>query len=76
MQLEAVTVRFGERLALDAVDLSVSAGELVALIGPPESGKSVLLKVAAGLVVPTSGRVRAGAEVVVPAIDEVEIWAP
>lgn len=71
VQLEAVTVRFGERLALDAVDLSVSAGELVALIGPPESGKSVLLKVAAGLVLPTSGRVRAGADVVVPAADDV-----
>ncbi|PQM73505.1 ABC transporter ATP-binding protein [Corynebacterium sp. J010B-136] len=43
--------------ALDKADLSAKPGELTAIIGESGSGKSTLLSVAAGLVVPTSGRV-------------------
>jgi putative ABC transport system ATP-binding protein len=46
--------------ALDAVDLEVAAGELVAVVGPSGSGKSSLLAVAGGLTTPTSGHVRVG----------------
>ena len=52
-----VTVRFGERVVLDAVDLHVAAGEIVALLGPSGSGKSTLLRVIAGIVPADSGRV-------------------
>ncbi|CAM5661838.1 ABC transporter ATP-binding protein [Streptomyces spiroverticillatus] len=41
--------------ALDAVTLSVAAGELAAVVGPSGSGKSSLLAVAATLVTPDSG---------------------
>lgn len=44
--------------ALDAVDLTVHAGELVVLMGPSGSGKSSVIDVACGLVDPTVGVVR------------------
>ncbi|GAA4724063.1 ABC transporter ATP-binding protein [Phytohabitans rumicis] len=43
--------------ALDALDLEVAAGELVAVMGPSGSGKSTLLAIGGGLDTPTSGQV-------------------
>lgn len=61
LQVEALrrVFRVGERevVALDAVDLTVAAGELVVLRGPSGSGKTTLLTLAGGLDVPTSGHV-------------------
>ena len=47
----------GGRRALAAVDLSVAAGERVALIGPSGAGKTTLLRVAGASLRPTDGRV-------------------
>lgn len=44
--------------ALDAVSLSITAGESVGLVGPNGSGKSTLLKVIGGILAPTTGSVR------------------
>jgi ABC-type nitrate/sulfonate/bicarbonate transport system ATPase subunit len=49
-------------LALDAVSLSVNAGELVSLVGPSGCGKSTLLRLIAGLDSPNSGDVWIGAD--------------
>jgi len=55
--VEDVTVRFGEKAALDGVTLEVGDGEVVTVLGPSGSGKSTLLRVIAGLQRPDSGRV-------------------
>ncbi|MFH8752659.1 ABC transporter ATP-binding protein [Streptomyces rimosus] len=59
LRLEDVTVRFrdGQPPALDAVDLSVAAQEIVCVLGPSGSGKSTLLRVVAGLQAADAGRV-------------------
>jgi NitT/TauT family transport system ATP-binding protein len=44
--------------ALDEISLAVPAGAFVAIVGPSGCGKSTLLNIVAGLLTPTSGRVR------------------
>lgn len=60
-----LSVHFGQRSALQDIDLSIAAGEIVGLVGPNGAGKSTLLRVLAGLLPPSHGRVEfAGQRVV------------
>jgi ABC-2 type transport system ATP-binding protein len=52
------TKRFGGLLAVDDVDISVAAGEVVGLIGANGSGKTTLIRMLLGLLAPTAGRIR------------------
>jgi ABC transport system ATP-binding/permease protein len=65
LQLSDVALTFGSAPLLDGVDLSVSAGERVCLVGRNGSGKSTLLRIAASLIEPDRGRrfVQPGASV-------------
>jgi sulfate transport system ATP-binding protein len=52
-----VSKRFGNFQALEAIDLQVEPGTLVALLGPSGSGKSTLLRTIAGLETPDTGTI-------------------
>jgi sulfate transport system ATP-binding protein len=57
IELKNVTKRFGEIAAVNDVSFSVKEGELMALLGPSGGGKTTVLRMIAGLEVPTEGDV-------------------
>jgi phospholipid/cholesterol/gamma-HCH transport system ATP-binding protein len=57
LKLEKVTVRFDEKVALDAVDFALEPGQTCVILGAAGSGKTVLLKTALGLIRPDEGKV-------------------
>lgn len=57
LQVKDVSVTFEHKRILENLNLSVKAGEFVALIGPSGCGKSTLLNILAGVLAPESGEV-------------------
>ncbi len=55
IELKGVSKSFGEIRAVDHVGFTVAEGELVALLGPSGGGKTTVLRMIAGLEMPTSG---------------------
>ena len=60
VRVSGVRYAYGEREALRRVDLTLRAGERVALIGPNGAGKTTLTRLLVGLRRPTAGRVTVG----------------
>ncbi|GAB3382190.1 sulfate/molybdate ABC transporter ATP-binding protein [Lysobacter fragariae] len=60
LHIRQLSKRYTDVAALDAVDLDVASGELVALLGPSGSGKTTLLRMIAGLLHADSGQVLFG----------------
>ncbi len=60
LELRGVVKRFGETVALDAVDLEVGPTELVVVLGPTGAGKTTILRTIAGLEAPDAGTVSMG----------------
>ena len=60
LTLDDIVHRYGGSLAVDHVTLEVAAGELVALLGPSGCGKTTLLRIIAGFITQTSGKVVIG----------------
>jgi ABC-2 type transport system ATP-binding protein len=60
IELVHVTKRYGTKLAVDDLSLTVPAGELFAFLGPNGAGKTTTIKMLCGLLFPTSGEVRVG----------------
>ncbi|OGP35399.1 MAG: high-affinity branched-chain amino acid ABC transporter ATP-binding protein LivG [Deltaproteobacteria bacterium GWC2_65_14] len=57
LEVRGLTRHFGGIRALDGIDLGISAGELVGLIGPNGSGKTTLFNVVTGIYRPDRGEV-------------------
>ena len=57
LEARALSLRYGDTLALDRVSFSLEAGETFAVLGPSGCGKSSLLRVIAGLEQPQGGEV-------------------
>jgi len=57
LMLDNVSVVHDGRSLLDGVSLTLTPGEMIAVIGPNGAGKTTLMRVAAGLLTPSSGRV-------------------
>ena len=58
MELRGLTKAFGPVLALDHIDLDLEEGNIVGLLGPNGSGKTTLIKLATGLLSPSTGEIR------------------
>ena len=58
LQIRQVSFAYDNGLVLDSINLSVKAGEMVALLGPNGSGKTTLIKLASGILKPKRGEIR------------------
>ena len=60
IEFRDVTKRYGDVTAVDRVSLVIAAGSLVTLLGPSGCGKTTMLRLIAGLELPTAGTIRIG----------------
>ena len=58
VETEALTKRFGERVAVDGVDLRIPRGSAFGYLGPNGAGKTTLIRMLLGLTSATSGSMR------------------
>ena len=64
IRFDGVSKSYGETVALDGFDLDVGEGEFLALLGPSGCGKTTALRLLAGFLQPTAGRILVDGEVV------------
>ncbi|MDP9813626.1 putative spermidine/putrescine transport system ATP-binding protein [Rhizobium tibeticum] len=57
LQLDKLTLAYGDTVAVKGLDLAIAKGELVALLGPSGCGKTTTMRSIAGLLGPVSGRI-------------------
>jgi iron(III) transport system ATP-binding protein len=62
IEFRQVTKRYGDVVAVNGVSFTIGAGTLVTLLGPSGCGKTTILRMLAGLELPSSGTIRIGDE--------------
>lgn len=58
IQVENMTRYYGDFLAVDRINFSISKGEIIGLLGPNGAGKSTTLRILTGYLVPSSGSIK------------------
>ncbi|QEL23787.1 ABC transporter ATP-binding protein [Bosea sp. F3-2] len=58
LTLDGLTLRYGDTVAVEKLDLAIGKGELVALLGPSGCGKTTTMRAIAGLLAPSAGTIR------------------
>jgi len=71
LEVDNLTKRFGDFVAVDALNFSVDHGEIFGLLGPNGAGKSTLIRMLTTLVPPTSGTARVNGFDIVRAANDV-----
>jgi ABC-2 type transport system ATP-binding protein len=66
LDLQGLTKRFGDTVAVDAIDLAVKAGSFYGIVGPNGAGKTTTLSMVTGLLRPDGGRVL---------VHGIDVWA-
>lgn len=56
VEARGLSKQFGERVAVDSVDLSIESGDVFGYLGPNGAGKTTSLRMMLGLITPTAGR--------------------
>ncbi len=72
VELAGVTKTFGDITAVDGLSLTISRGEMFALVGPDGAGKTTTIRMLCGITLPTAGKVRVLGFDVVEAPEEVK----
>jgi spermidine/putrescine transport system ATP-binding protein len=62
VDLEGVTVRFGNFTAVDNANLNIKGGEFFSFLGPSGCGKTTILRTVSGFLDPSAGRVKIGGQ--------------
>ena len=62
VSLRGISKRYGDSLVVDGLELDIRQGEFLTLLGPSGCGKTTTLRMIAGFVRPTTGRIRIGRE--------------
>ena len=65
LSAQAITMRFGGLVAVNAVDFNVPRGAIVSLIGPNGAGKTTVMNLITGIYAPTLGDIRFGGRSIV-----------
>ena len=70
VELDGISKRYGERVLIDQLSLSVPAGAVVGIIGPNGAGKSTLFRLLTGAETPDQGTLRVGESVQFAFVDQ------
>ena len=57
LQTEAIAMQYANKRALESIDMTITSGKIIGLLGPNGSGKTTLMKIIAGLLQPSSGKI-------------------